>query len=327
MLKHRLYYTIKPYLPWEIRMAVRRFSVRGRRKAHRSVWPILESAGRTPPGWKGWPGGKSFALVLTHDVEGAHGLAKCQRLAEQELRLGYRSSFNLIPEGSYVVRPALRQWLTQQGFEVGVHDLQHDGKLFRSRRSFEEKAQKINRHLKNWGAVGFRSGFMLRNLDWLHQLEIEYDSSTFDTDPFELQPDGAGTIFPFWISLPAEARSSGARSVDARVNGGDKPRGYVELPYTLPQDSTLFLLLQESSPEIWMRKLDWIAQHGGMALVNVHPDYLRFDGEAKSPKTSPIAFYTDFLKYVHERYAGAYWNALPREVAAHVHPRATCGVQ
>src|ERR1700746_3430317 len=40
---------------------------------------------------------------------------------------------------------------------------------------------------------------MFHKLDWLHDLDIEYDASTFDTDPFEPQPDGHGTIFPFWV--------------------------------------------------------------------------------------------------------------------------------
>ena len=54
--------------------------------------------------------------------------------------------------------------------------------------------------------------------------------------------------------------------------------GYVELPYTLPQDSTLFLLLCEKTTDIWRRKLDWIAAHGGMALIDTHPDYMALDG-------------------------------------------------
>jgi hypothetical protein len=41
----------------------------------------------------GWPNGKKFALVLTHDVESAEGLDKCYQLAEIEERLGFRSSF------------------------------------------------------------------------------------------------------------------------------------------------------------------------------------------------------------------------------------------
>ena len=76
----------------------------------------------------------------------------------------------------------------------------------------------INGYLQEWNAVGFRSPSMQHNLDWIHDLDIEYDASTFDTDPFEPQSDGMGTIFPF---LVPEQNGQG---------------GYVELPYTLPQD-------------------------------------------------------------------------------------------
>ena len=39
-----------------------------------------------PEGWSGWPDGKKFALVLTHDVETTKGLDKCYQLAEIEER-------------------------------------------------------------------------------------------------------------------------------------------------------------------------------------------------------------------------------------------------
>ena len=47
--------------------------------------------------------------------------------------------------------------------------------------------------------MGFRTPTMFHHLEWTGELDIEYDSSTFDTDPFEPQPDGVGTIFPFWV--------------------------------------------------------------------------------------------------------------------------------
>jgi glycosyltransferase involved in cell wall biosynthesis len=94
--------------------------------------------------------------------------------------------------------------------------------------------------------------------------------------------------------------------------------GYVELPYTLPQDSTLFLVLRETTPEIWMRKLDWIAQHGGMILLDVHPDYMSFNGSPQTTTEYPVALYREFLTYVKTRYAGEYWHALPKDVAAHI---------
>jgi glycosyltransferase involved in cell wall biosynthesis len=306
-------------------MAVRRLFAKRKRKLYQSTWPINESAKAQPVGWQGWPEANNFAFIITHDVEGPDGLAKCRQLAELEMELGFRSSFNFIPEGDYRVPAELRDWLIQNGFEIGIHDLNHDGKLFDSPETFRRKARQINHYARDWKAVGFRAGFMLRNLDWYHHLDVQYDASTFDTDPFEPQPDGAGTIFPYWIPLPDVGSTVGetvrAKSETAGLTDHSPPvtrhnSGYVELPYTLPQDSTLFLVLQETTPDIWIRKLDWVAKHGGMALVNVHPDYLCFEGEPASARTFPIAHYRRLLEHVRERHDGSYWHVLPREIAA-----------
>ena len=273
------------------------------RKQIGDVWPVLPGSEHPPENWTGWPENKKFALVLTHDVESKEGLKKCRVLMQLEQELGFRSSFNFIPEGSYRVPAELRKDLTDGGFEVGIHDLKHDGRLFASHRGFKRRAARINRYAREWGALGFRSGFMLHNLDWLHDLDVQYDASTFDTDPFEPQPEGGHTIFPFWVPHPG---------------GGPPSKGYVELPYTLPQDSTLFLVLRETTPEIWMGKLDWIAKHGGMALVDVHPDYMSFNGSWKTANKYPAALYREFLTYLKTRYADDYWHALPRDVARYV---------
>jgi glycosyltransferase involved in cell wall biosynthesis/peptidoglycan/xylan/chitin deacetylase (PgdA/CDA1 family) len=311
MLRNTIYYGLKPMIPVSLRRRVRRqFALRKRTRAA-DVWPILPGSERPPQGWPGWPDGKQFAFVLTHDVEGRSGVENCRRLMELEIKYGFRSSFNFIPEGEYQVERELREELQKNGFEIGVHDLHHDGKLYSSREQFVRKADRINQYLKSWGAVGFRSGFMLHNLEWLGDLDALYDASTFDTDPFEPQPDHAGTIFPFWVSRAA--RNGEGSATDLSGNGGN---GYIELPYTLPQDSTLFLILGERRPEIWMRKLDWVARHGGMALLNVHPDYLDFKGSGSALRTFPAAIYEDFLKYAREKYGAAFWQPLPKELAA-----------
>lgn len=297
MLLRRFYYQFKPLVPYQLRYALRRRLAQRHLRRSSSVWSIDERAGNPPPGWPGWPDGKDFSFVLTHDVEGVDGLSKCQRLAELEGELGFRSSFNFIPEGDYSTSPELRDYLVRSGFEVGVHDLNHDGHLYRSRNSFRKKAARINNYLKEWNAVGFRSGFMHHNYEWLQDLNVLYDASSFDTDPFEPQPDGVQTIFPFWMK-------------------GSGNRGYVELPYTLAQDSTLFLILRQKSDAIWRRKLDWIVERRGMALVNVHPDYIAFDGEPFSGRTFSVQQYREFLLYVKERYAGRYWHCLPKDMAA-----------
>jgi len=278
-------------------MALRRTVAKRLRRRNAQSWPINPLAGKTPDGWAGWPHGKKFAFVLTHDVEGKKGLERCRALAELDVRLGFRASFNFVPEGGYEASKDLRDLLAMQGFEIGVQDLHHDGKLYSSRKTFLSRAKKIDQYLKEWGAVGFRSGFMLHNLDWLGDLNVLYDSSTFDTDPFEPQADGVNTIFPFWVP---------------RTDGS----GYVELPYTLPQDSTVFLLFQESTIDTWTRKLDWVAQRGGLALVNVHPDYMNFEGATNSSEYN-VRLYQNFLEYVAQRYGQEAWFALPREVAAH----------
>jgi glycosyltransferase involved in cell wall biosynthesis len=296
MLINRSYYLFKPLIPWRVRVALRRHRAQRRRVAYSDLWPINEKAGAVPPGWPGWPEGKRFALILTHDVEGARGLARVEQLMNLESRYGFRSSFNLVPEEEYKVPSSLRALLQREGFEVGVHGLEHDGKLYSSKLKFMRKAARIRQYLQEWNACGFRSPLMQHRLGWLHELGVEYDASTFDTDPFEPEPDGVGTVFPFWVP-------------------GRDGTGYVELPYTLVQDFTLFTVLREQNIDIWKRKLDWLAAHGGMALLNTHPDYMCFEPGQRVRDEFPVSYYEEFLQYVREKYEGVFWSALPRDVA------------
>jgi hypothetical protein len=296
MLITNVYYTLKPLIPRRVQLALRRQIVLRKRLACSHVWPIDPRSSLPPANWRGWPHQKRFALVLTHDVEWAPGQEKCKALAQLEQRMGFRSSFNFVPE-RYNVSTAIRHDLTRRGFEIGVHGLKHDGKLYKTRAIFQSRAIRINRYLKEWEAVGFRSPAMHHNLEWLHDLNVLYDASTFDTDPFEPQSDGLGTIFPLW------------------VNGKPNQRGYVELPYTLPQDFTLFVLMKEQSINIWKKKLDWIAAHGGMALLNTHPDYMSFNGRKPGLEEYPVEHYAQLLDYVNSKYADQYWHALPKQMA------------
>src|SRR6202051_3990575 len=133
MIVNRAYYLLKPIMPWRLRLALRRWRAGRRRRAFADVWPIDSKAARPPSGWPGWPEGKRFAFVLTHDVEGAKGLARVEQLMKLEAKYGFRSSFNFVPEGEYTLPETLRKTLVEQGFEVGVHGLEHDGKLYNSK--------------------------------------------------------------------------------------------------------------------------------------------------------------------------------------------------
>lgn len=295
MLLRKVYYTVKFLVPRMLQIRLRRYIIQRKLSSCADIWPIDHNARKPPEGWTGWPEGKKFALVLTHDVEKTGCFEKCQVLAEIEERRGFRSSFNFVI-GDYEVPIELRRHLLDHGFEIGVHGLTHDQNPFHSPPVFKKNSIEINRHLEEWGSVGFRSPSMFHDLTLLHHLNIEYDASTFDTDPFEPQPDGMGTIFPFWV----------------RDNGNQK--GYVELPYTIPQDFLLFILMKEQTIDIWKKKLDWIVEHNGMALFIAHPNYMNFD---KKPRFEeyPARRYVEFLDYIKSRYEGQYWHTLPREMA------------
>ena len=303
------YHALKPLIPRDLQIYLRRKIVRLKLRSCRYDWPIDQKAGRAPAGWNGWPEGKKFALVLTHDVDTARGNERCRALMDVEESLGFRSSFNFVPL-RYDVSASLRQALEQRGFEVGVHGLYHDGKYYTSREQFKERAQKINHYLKEWKCAGYRAPCMFHKLDWFHDLDIEYDASTFDTDPFEPYTEGVGTIFPFVVACD------------------HRKTKYVELPYTLPQDFTLFVLMQMKNIDTWKKKLEWIAQHGGLVLMNTHPDYMNFNGSKCGNEEYPIQYYRDFLAHVRSSYAGQYWHVLPRELARFWKNEArTCSMQ
>ena len=296
-LSKRLYYQLKPLLPRSLGILLRRRYRQQQEEQFALGWPIEDRYVRflyncvanvlrkrkldSVPYVNLWPHGHRFALVLTHDIEDEQGYAFVQDIAELEERQGFRSSFNFVPE-RYTIDHELLSTLRRRGFEIGVHGLKHDGKLFSSRRLFEQRVTKINRYLRAWEAVGFRAPYMHRNPEWLQALNVEYDLSFFDTDPYEPMPGGTMSIWPFSLG------------------------SFVELPYTLVQDHTLMTILGARTPRLWLDKVDFIERWHGMALVNTHPDYLR--------EPSYLAIYEEFLNTMKER--GNYWHALPRNVAS-----------
>jgi hypothetical protein len=296
MIYLNLFYRIKRHIPRSLQVAARRYILLTKRILHRTRWPIDRQAARRPSVFHGWPGGKRFALVLRHDVETGAGIWRCREILSREQALGLRSAFFFVPE-DYPVKKDLRDAIVGMGCEVGVHGLKHDGKLYSSRRAFKDQALRINGYLKEWNSVGFASPSSHHRLDWMHDLNILYDTSSFDTDPFEPQPDGAKTIFPM------------------RIDGPDMNRSFIEIPYTMPQDFTLFVILRENTIRIWKRKLDWIAMNGGMVMFITHPDYMRVPETKEARYTYSIGLYEEILSYIERKYHGAYWNALPREMA------------
>jgi hypothetical protein len=296
LLSLKVYYAVKPLLPRKWQLMLRRARIHGILPLRKNVWPIYQKAGNAPEDWAGWPEQKKFALLLTHDVESSKGRDRCEQVMEIEKHLGFRSAFYFIPR-RYTVSPSLRRRLISEGFEVGVHGLEHDGKLYNEKDSFRKKAEEINKYLKEWNSEGFSSPCMHHNLEWILDLNIRYDISTYDTDPFEPQGGCAGTIFPFC------------------VKGSLDDQYYVEIPYTLPQDFTLFILMGKKSIDIWVKKLDWIVKHGGMVHLKTHPDYFNLNNTKICTEEYPVSLYAKLLEYVKHNYAKQYWHVLPKDMA------------
>jgi peptidoglycan/xylan/chitin deacetylase (PgdA/CDA1 family) len=291
------YYAVKPLLPRQLQLALRR--AYAPKQASRSFprWPcepvlveawyaelrarIAANDGAPVALLAPWPRGHRFASVLTHDVEGPAGVENIERVLEVERRHGFVSSWNFVAEW-YEIPAGTFGRIRDAGCEIGLHAIKHDGKLFGSRARFDAELPVIHEYLERWGAEGFRSPATGRNAEWMHELGCGYDSSFPDSDPFEPQSGGCCSIWPFFF--------------------GD----VVELPITLVQDHTLFEILRHPSNDLWERKTRWLKRHHGLVNLIAHPDYLVSDER--------LARYEAFLIFLNQHREDG-WFALPRDVA------------
>jgi hypothetical protein len=291
----RTYYAARPVLPRPLQLTMRRALARRRRDDSPPAWPVetslhdfyawyfdvlSEIAGGPVPSIGPWPDGHHWAMVLTHDVETAAGLDDIELLRADERRLGYRSSWNLVG-GRYRVPPDVVSRLVQDGCEVGVHGLKHDGKDLASSRRLHQRLPAMHAWAREWDAVGFRSPATQRSWNLMSRLGFDYDTSYSDTDPYEPQPGGCGSYLPYLIGT------------------------VVELPITLPQDHTLYEILHHGDAQTWLTKTGILRERGGMALVLAHPDYARKPAISSAWRELLEAYAFDTSK----------WQPLPREAA------------
>lgn len=301
-LARRAYYAVRPALPRRVQIRVRRLYSRVQMRTAFPRWPAeaglhdlydlvlgraAELAGEPVPWIAPWPAGHSWAVVLTHDVETAAGYRACEPLEALERAAGFRSSWNFVPR-RYEVEQSRVERLLADGFEVGVHGLYHDG---RDITLLQERLPAIREYAQRWHAVGFRSPATHRVWQRMPLLGFDYDSSYPDTDPFEPMGGGCCTWLPYFNE------------------------GLVELPITLPQDHTLFVILRENESR-WLEKAALLRARGGMALLITHPDYMQ--------EPARLDAYARFLDAVGGDGA---WRALPREVSAWWRRRAASSLE
>lgn len=294
----QLYYRLKRLVPRSLQLRARRALIRRNGVPSFPAWPIEDGVSSLTRFYAScllaaaeaeqaefvwfWPAGHRAAAILTHDVESAAGLRQALEVADLEEARGFRSSFNIVG-GDYRIDAGIVRELADRGFEIGLHGLHHDRSLFASRDSFERQLPELARAARRLGATGFRSPATHRVIAWLEELPVSYDCSVPHSDPFEPQPGGCCSVWPFMLGR------------------------LVELPYTLSQDHTLFTLLGHRTIEPWLAQVEAVEQRHGLIQCLSHPDPGYLGDRDKR------ALYASFLDALAQRQG--IWHALPRDVA------------
>jgi hypothetical protein len=261
-----IYYFLRPALSVGVRRHLQKLHLRGWNSLPFPRWPVdfsvdnlheqllllaLRASGvnRIPFIWF-WPEGGSSCAIMTHDVEEEAGRDFCETLMDIDDSFGIKASFQVIPEERYEVSAEFLRSIRRRGFEVAVHDLNHDGHLYRDRQQFMERAAKINAYGKEFETDGFRAGVLYRKQLWYDALKFSYDMSVPNVAHLDPQRGGCCTVMPYFVG------------------------NILELPVTTIQDYTLFHILNDYSIDVWKRQSELIlGKHGLMSFI-VHPDYV-----------------------------------------------------
>jgi hypothetical protein len=264
-ISRRVYYGLRPFFPVYFRRILQRYALRDWQRISFPAWPLdttvddfirclwiillkVTGAEQIPFIWY-WPEGFQSCAIMTHDVETAAGLEFCETILKLEREAGIRSAFELVPEVRYAIPPRAFETIRREGGEICIHGLNHDGKLFSSEEVFRKRARAINEYAKKWGAKGFRSPIMYRNLAWYDAFNLSYDMSVPNVAHLDPQRGGCCTIFPFFV------------------------QGMVELPLTTIQDYPLYNIIRSDPMTMWTRQMDSIAAKHGLVSFIIHPDY------------------------------------------------------
>ena len=306
-----LYYRLRPFLSLRVRRHLQRAQLSDWTDIRFPRWPVdrtvdglleqllalsMKARGvdRVPFVWF-WPDGATSCVVMTHDVEELAGRDFCSQLMDMDDSVGIKASFQIVPEGRYPVPDTFLDEIRARGFEINVHDLNHDGHLFADRDGFLRRAERINTYGRRYRALGFRSGALYRNQAWYGALDFSYDMSVPSVAHLDPQRGGCCTVMPYFIGR------------------------MLELPVTTIQDYSLFHILNDYSIDVWKQQLEAIGDSHGLATFIVHPDYV-IERRARATYRALL----EHLARVREQRRA--WIALPRDVRRWWQDRSTLRV-
>jgi hypothetical protein len=307
----RGYYFLRPALLVGVRKHLQKFRLNGWRHLRFPHWSVDQTVDsllerllllslrasqqhEIPFIWF-WPNGATSCAIMTHDVETSVGRDFCKSLMDIDDGFGIKASFQVVPESRYDVRESYLESIRSRGFEINVQDLNHDGRLFRSRKEFLARAVKINEYRRRFRAEGFRSAILYRRQEWFDALDFSYDMSVPNVAHLDPQRGGCCTVMPYFVG------------------------NLVELPVTTTQDYSLFNILEDHSIDLWKQQIELIMNKHGVMNFIIHPDYITGQEE--------MATYKNLLGYLTQLAAEKnVWMPLPREVASWWRERSNMGL-
>jgi peptidoglycan/xylan/chitin deacetylase (PgdA/CDA1 family) len=219
-----------------------------------------------------WPKGKRYVVCITHDIETGLGFKIMPRLLKIEKKYGLKSSFGIVSNHYRLDHPLLDK-MAKDGNNFYLHDYNHDNKLiYLGQKGMQKRFDKMGVFRNRYNAVGFRSPCLLRSEALFAAVEKNgylYDSSVPDTEnPSQIsERNGCCTVFPYMIG------------------------NLVEIPITMPQDA-LLIFKKKNLFNVWTKKLEFIKQIGGIAVMNIHPE------PHLSGNKENLIIYEKFLEYI-----------------------------
>lgn len=238
---------------------------------------LAGNTGKTKPFW---PNKKRYAVILTHDIETKKGFKKIDDFIALEKKYGVQSCINLLG-GGYGIPIKDYKKFDSLKFEFGMHGYDHSNKLIFLKKHKILKLLWWDYTIQKWmNLTGFRSPSLLRSPKLFEVLEpmFKWDSSCIDTERGSqiAYANGCCTIFPFY------------------------KRGLLEIPITMPQDAL------GGNINVWLKKLGFIKQVGGMAVFNIHAE------PHLSGNYAGLKQYELLLKIITKDKAA--WITLPRDL-------------
>ena len=244
-----------------------------------------------------WPEGKSYAVVLNHDVDTEWGFKNKEGIEwfrDIEEKLNLRSAWMVVTKLQGVGQKHLQD-LLEGGHEIGCHSTVHDHSIaYLPDNEIYQRLESAKDFFHDFECVGFRSPSYHRSEALYRGLDhfLEYDMSMHDTFENLNSPaasfEGCSTCFPFTV----------------------EGTNLLQIPTSVPEDLVLEMMGQtpEQAIKTQIKKIYSIRKREGVANILTHPE------PQLSARPAWRKCYESVLKEISDDQKA--WFVLPKDLTA-----------